>query len=279
MSRIIRHAGVATVRQSLNFQREFAPILSQIMNSAPAEVVSTAKMCCSTEHVASNVLLSPNELKVIQSDFAKHKKKARTKVKTNSEQLKVAAIATLADYQEKLLVSHPEMVPEKIQKVVSAKTEQETYQEIQAAFHEIKVQHAESFVANLTHAVETSAIAVGFPKVEIQKPSTQMVRVVATNDKGQNLIAEIANEKQIDIHTELIGFTDGSCEKVMRAFDNEMVQQGITTEYKEQKATLGVPQLPYAKKLLNCIKKKSRSFTDETLVPQENNDESIHIKC
>lgn len=279
MSQVIRHLGVRTINESLNFQREFAPILSDILNSAPAEVVSTAKMCCSAEHVDSNVLLSPNELKVIQRDFTKHKKKARKKVKTSSEQLKVAAIATLADYQEKLLVSSPEVVADMIQRVVAAKTEQETYQEIQSAFHEIKVQHTESFVANISHAVETSAIAVGFPKVQVQRPTAQMVRIVATNETGQNLIAEIANDKQIDIHTELIGFTDGTCEKVMRAFDDEMVLHGVTTEHKEQQPTLGVPQLPFAKRLLGCVRKKSRSFADEAIVSHDNNKDLIHINC
>lgn len=279
MSQIIRHIGVATVQESLNFQREFAPILSEILNSAPTEVVSTAKMCCSAVPVDSNVLLSPNELKVIQRDFTKHKNKARERVKTSSEQLKAAAIATLTDYQDKLLVSRPEIVADKIQRVVTAKTEQETYQEIQSAFHEIKVQHAESFVANIAHAVETSAISVGFPDVQVQRPSTQMVRVVATNDTGQNMIAEITNDQQIDIHTELIGFTDGTCEKVMRAFDDEMVLHGMTTKHKEQKPTLGVPQLPFAKRLLGRIRKKSRSFADETIVSQDNNNESIHINC
>lgn len=279
MSQIIRHIGVATVQESLNFQREFAPILSEILNSAPTEVVSTAKMCCSPEHVESNVLLSPNELKVIQRDFTKHKKNARKKVKTNSEQLKVAAIATLTDYQEKLLVSRPEVVADKIQRVVSAQTEQETIQEIQSAFHEIKLQHAESFVANIAQAVETSAIAVGFPDVQVQRPTAQLVRVVATNDTGQNLIAEVTNDQQIDIHTELIGFTDGTCEKVMRAFDDEMVLHGVTTKHKEQKPTLGVPQLPFAKRLLGRIRKKSRLFADEAIVSQDNNNEIIHINC
>lgn len=279
MSQMIRHIGVTTINESLNFQREFAPILSEILNSALEEVVSTAQMCCSAEHVNSNVLLSPNELKVIQRDFTKHKKKARKRVKTSSEQLKVAAIATLTDYQDKLLVSRPEIVADKIQRVVTAKTEQETYQEIQSAFHEIKVQHTESFVANIAHAIETSAIAVGFPDVQVLRPSTQMVRVVATNDTGQNLIAEIANDQQIDIHTELIGFTDGTCEKVMRAFDDEMVRHGVATKHKEQKPTLGVPQLPFTKRLLGRIRKKSRSFADETIVSQDNNNESIHINC
>lgn len=277
MSQIIHHVGVATVNESLNFQREFAPILSSIMNSAPIEITAAVKECSDMHYAASEVLLSPNKLKVIQTDFDKHLQQAQNQVAGHSEQLKIAAIATLVDHQENLLVSKPQLIAESIQNIVAAENETEVYQEVKLAFHEIKLQHTEAFIANITHAVEESAAAVGFKEVQVQMPSDQLVRVVATNTSGQNLIAEIANEKQVDIRTELIGFTDGSCDRVVRMFDNEMVSRGISTEYKEQKPTYGVPQIPYAQKLLKPSSNMHRSFEDEVVAGEDIND-TITIK-
>ena len=277
MSQIIHHVGVATVNESLNFQREFAPILSSIMNSAPIEITAAVKECSDMHYAASEVLLSPNKLKVIQTDFDKHLQQARNQVAEHSEQLKIAAIATLVDHQENLLVSKPQLIAESIQNIVAAENETEVYQEVKLAFHEIKLQHTEAFIANITHAVEESAAAVGFKEVQVQMPSDQLVRVVTTNTSGQNLITEIANEKQVDIRTELIGFTDGSCDRVMRMFDDEMVSRGISTEYKEQKPTYGVPQIPYAQKLLKPSSNMHRSFEDEVVAGEDIND-TITIK-
>ncbi len=277
MSQIINHTGVATVNESLNFQREFAPILSTILNSAPNEITTAVKKCCCTHRAASEVLLSPNELKVIQNDFDKHMQQVQQQVTENGEQLKVAAIATLMDHQENLLVSNPQLVVESIQKIVAAEKVSDVYQEVRSTFHEIKVQHTEAFVANIRHAVEESAVAVGFKEVLVQVPSAQLVRVVATNTSGQNLVTEITNEKQVDIRTELIGFTDGSCERVMRMFDDEMVSRGISTEYKEQTPTYGIPQIPYAQKLLKPSSNKHRSFEDEVVAEEDIND-NITIK-
>lgn len=105
-----------------------------------------------------------------------------------------------------------------------------------------------------------------------------MIRVVATNQTGQNLIAEIEIERQVDIRTELIGYTDGSCEKVIRAFDDEMISRGITTRKKEQKSTYGIPHLPYAKRILKPRVFQQRTFADETQISRAGNETTITIK-
>ena len=119
-------------------------------------------------------------------------------------------------------------------------------------------------------------MAVGFNEVVVQQPQGGLVRVVATNPAGQNLVAEIDSAKQVDIHAELVGFTDGSCSKVMRAFDDEMVKRGIKTQSKVQKATNGVPQMPYAKAITKA-RRSRRSFKEETAVSQEGAANTITI--
>ena len=279
MSQEINYTEIKTVNTADNYQREFAPIISQILNAAPAEISAGVKKCCGVCHPKSTQLLSPTEMKIIQVDYDKHLQAVQKQNRVDIEQLKVAALATLVTSQENLLVSDPVLVAKKIQHVVDATTVAGTRQAIKTAIHEIKVQHTESFVANVVKAVEQSAISVGFKEVKVQKPSPQMVRVVAVNNSGQNLIAEIENDKQVDIRTELIGFVDGSCNKVMRAFDDEMMARGITTSHKEKKQTHGIPQMPFARKLTKAKKTMRGTFEDENAGNQEKNNELTTIKC
>lgn len=278
MSQELYYQRVATVTEANDFQREFGPVIAQIMSTAPANVVAGVKKCCKKKRVNSKTLLAPSEMKVIQADYDKHLSAAKEQKCGKVEQMKVAAIATLVKSQDNLLVSEPDVVVEKIQRIVDSDTVQEISQEIKTTFKEIKSQHSRKFVSRVSEAIKESAVAIGFKKVSVQEPHIGLVRVVATNHSGQNLIAEIATDKQVDIRTELVGFTDGSCEKVIRCFDDELSIRGITMDHKEQKATFGVPRLPYAQTLLKRRTVNNRVFYDETICNEDNTNNRITIK-
>lgn len=277
MSQELTVTEVRTV-EAQNFQREFAPVLSQILNAAPIEVSTGVKKCCGKCHAKSNTLLAPSELKVIQTDYDRHIAVAQKHYYGKVEQVKVAAIATLVQSQENLLVSEPSVVAEQIQRIVDAKSVREACQEVKSTFKEVKAQHTKTFVANLTKAVKVSAISVGFKYISVQEPQSGMTRIVGTNQTGQNIIAEIETDKQVDIHTELVGFTDGSCEKVMRKFDEELCTRGITTKQKEQKPTYGIPRMLYAQRLAKPKPMHRRVFEDEATAAQEKTIERITLK-
>ena len=278
MSQEMNYQRVATVTEANNFQREFGPVIAQIMSTAPSDVVAGVKKCCKRKRVKSKTLLAPSEMKVIQADYDKHLVSAKKQTFGQVEQLKVAAIATIVKSQDNLLVSEPEVVAEKIQRIVNSRTVQEVSQEIKTTFSEIKSQHSSTFALRVSDAVKESAIAVGFKKVSVQEPHIGLVRVVATNQTGQNLIAEITTEKQVDIRTELVGYTDGSCETVMRRFDDEMSIRGVTMGHKEQKPTYGIPRMPYAQRLLKPRVFKKRTFNDEPTCSEDNTMNTISIK-
>ena len=279
MSQELSYQRVASVSEAVNnYQRELGPIIAQIMSSAPAAVTAGVKKCSGDKRVKSRVLLAPTELNVIQTDFDQHLKEAKTQDCGKVEQMKVAAIATIAKSQDNLLLSEPDVVVDKIQRIIEAGTVRGVKQEIKAAFQEIKTQHTKSFVDNVSNAVQESAASIGFKTISVQEPHIGMVRIVAVNQTGQNLIAEIESNEKVDIHSELVGYADGSCEKVMKAFDDEMSARGITTERKEQKPTYGIPQLPFAKRLLKNKAIKRRTFKDESPVQNETSVNQITIK-
>lgn len=224
--------------------------------------------------------MAPTELNIIQTDFEKHLIASHKQTQTENTRLKIASIATLAKSQENLMVTSPSVIAESIHRIVNAPTVKETNKEIISAFREIKEQHTLAFSRNLSIAIKESAIAVGFRKVQIsEEKNMKTIRIIATNSTGQNLISEIdTSNKQVDIRTELIGYTDGSCEHVIRAFDDELSARGITTKVKEQKATKGVPQMPYTQKLVKSKKIVYRTFEDEPTISENKAQNIITIK-
>lgn len=278
MSQEMSYQRVMTIREANNFQRQMSTVIAQVMNSAPAEVKADVKKCCKKKRTKAKSLMAPSEMKIIQTDYNRHLAMAERQTTGKVEQLKVAAITTLEKSQDNLLVSEPSVVADKIHHIIEAQTVQDVTREIKATFKEIKSQHSKTFVSNISTAVQESAVAIGFRNVSIQEPHMGMIRVVATNQTGQNLIAEIEIERQVDIRTELIGYTDGSCEKVIRAFDDEMISRGITTRKKEQKSTHGIPHLPYAKRILKPRVFQQRTFADETQISRAGNETTITIK-
>ena len=236
------------------------------------------KKCCKRKRTKTKSVLAPTELTVIQTDFDKHIAIAQEQKQAAETQLKVAAIATLVKSQENLMVSSPSVVAESIQRIIDAPTVQEANKEIKTAFKEIKSQHTQSFASNVSVAVKESAIAVGFREVKVVQENLNLTRIVATNSSGQNLIAEIDTSAQVDIRTELIGYTDGSCERVIRAFDNELSVRGITMKIKKQKATNGIPQMPFAQKLVKPRKIVPRTFADESAISENEAQNVITIK-
>lgn len=265
MSQELYYTRVSTVQEANNYQRQFAPVIAQMLNAIPPEISSGVSKCCKKKRVKKAVALAPSEMGVIQTDFDKHLSVARREVTSEVEQLKIAAVATLVKSQDNLLISNPTIVTEKVQRIMDASTAKTAIQEIKSTFHEIKEQHTKAFVSHVTNAVKESSAAVGFTEIRVQEPDEKLLRVIATNPIGQNLIAEILTTNQTDIRTELIGFTDGSCKHVIRAFDDEMNARGITTKQKEQKPTLGIPQMPFAQKLLKPQREsRNRTFVDES---------------
>lgn len=252
-----------TVSAEVQFQRDFAPLIADILNSAPIEVKAGVNKCIKSCHPQSSKILAPSELKVIQADFENNVIEAKKQNIVKTEQLKVAALATMVSSQDKLVMSQPAEVAEKIQNIIEATTVADVEREVRGTFKEIKTQHNQVFVSKLSEAVQGSVVDVGFNEVTV-KADDSMVRVVGTNHIGQNLIAEISTTDTTELQAELVGFTDGSCAKVMRSFENALASRGVTAKDKQQKATHGIPQMNYAKKLVKA-RRKQRTFSNDTI--------------
>lgn len=270
MSQVINIEQVSTVQEANNFQREMGPVIAQVMCSAPIGVTAGVKKCGAKARSKSTAIMAPSKMDNIQKDFNRNLAVSRTFSNEKAEQLKVAALATLIQSQENILISKPEEIASGMQRIMDAGTIQEVSREITRTFQEIRKQHSHEFTKNVAIAVKDTAVSIGFETVAVQKPTPGMIRIVASNQSGQNLIAEIETGKKVDIRSELIGYTDGSCTKVMRAFDDGLVARGITMEHKEQKPTWGIPRLSYSKKI-KAPRRAARFFAEEAVSEQADN--------
>ena len=265
---------VIRVDPAMVYQRNLAPILARVLYSSPIEIAANVESCCKSKCEVGRHTLGSVEFNTMQVASDSKNVTEQSADLIQGLKLKVAAISTLVQSQESLVVSDSKVVGEKIQRIVEAKTVSETKAQIHDAFHEIKSQHKQVMVSSVTEAVKESSIAVGFNEVKVMSQEQDMVRVIATNKVGQNLIAEIDSKKQIDIRTELIGYTDGSCKRVINAFEEELSKRGVSSHGREQKATNGIPQMEYAKKLIKP-KRTIRLFMDEESTIQENENSNI----
>ena len=277
MSQELYYREVSTVSEARNFERNFGPIVAQVLNSAPVEVQSGVKECSVKKYGKVPNLVAPTKLHEIQTDFDRQLTTVGRR-QSAATQLKVAALATLVASQDNLAVSSPDAIVDHLQRIVESSNVESANREIKAAFKEIKVQHTQVFISNLATAVRMSAEAIGFRRIKVDNQSEDKVRIVSENSTGQNLIAEIAIGSTIDIHTELLGYTDGSCRKVMTAFDKELSSRGVSMETKTRNETNGVPQMPYSQVLVKKASSINRTFIDEESEERVKQCDTITIK-
>lgn len=247
MSQELTYSRVNTVQLNATiFREQMAPVLSEILKAAP--VSARQKCAVSTPAVlVTDTVLAPSELTHIQTAFEQNM--AALKGTDNVVRLQASTLSTLSSVQTQLAVTQPYIIAAKLQELTSASTVADASKAVESVFAEIRLQHTGAFVSGLTSAITGSAAAIGFSEVKIMENSN-MIRIVTKNKRSQYLVSEIEIGKTVDVKSEFVGISDGSCAQTMCKYEEELANRGVTFSAKEQKATLGVPQMPFSKKLL-----------------------------
>lgn len=252
MSQELVYSRVNTVQQdATRFHQQMAPVISEILETVSVEVRQKCTAIPASVS-ASDMLLAPSELMHIQREFERNM--TALKGSDNIVRLQASALNTITSVQSQLAVSQPEVITARLQALTSATTVDGASKAVESLFAEIRHQHTGEFVSGLTTAISGAAATIGFSNVNIVEHSSNMVRIVAKNQDSQYLISEIEVGRSVDVHSELVGITDGSCAHKMRKFEEELAKRGVTVSEKKQKATQGIPQMPFSKKIQ---KKKS----------------------
>lgn len=268
MSQEITYTHINTVEQdAAAFREQISPLLDSIIQTA------TSKVRCNLTHTrhpqltSSDKLLAPSELTLVQDEFEHNM--AKLKGTDNVMRLQSSALNTLASVQDNIALSNPTEVKYRIETLMAARNVATASQSVESLFSEVRHQHTQAFLNGLTSAITQSAAIIGFSNARVVERTPNFIRVLGKNSLSQYLVCEIELDKTIDLHSELVGVADGSCFHTMRMFEDELAKRGISVSEKKQKATRGIPQMPFSKRLVKRTSTSPRVLEDETVIDDE----------
>lgn len=142
-----------------------------------------------------------------------------------------------------------------------------------------------SHQATLTQALVTAcgnaSVEAGFPHLETTLGLDGATRVIATDSDGRALITEVRTDRdaEIQVETEVVGVTDGSCVNIMDRFDSALEKQGVRTHTPVRKATSGICELTAAKEFLKKMQPRVTTRQNNSQRTQKlNQSHSIRVR-
>jgi ribosomal protein S28E/S33 len=176
---------------------------------------------------------------------------------------KVTTMATLAVTPYRTTESVK--IQQCVDQLVIASSAQQVQLVQQQLLQALEAGNQQVLVQSLVHVVNQASVKAGFAqvKVDIFKGNH---RVIATNFIGQALITEIDATDQVNITTEVIGVTDGSCSGILDRFEQALLEEGVVRDGSpERKFTGGVVDLDAAKDFIRShVKPKKVASSDRT---------------
>jgi hypothetical protein len=122
----------------------------------------------------------------------------------------------------------------------------------------VEEEHAACFANALTATCTASASALGFESESVVT-TKGVTKIVATDGSGRSLITVVhagANETP-RLETEVVGVSDGSCQRILDQFDAELAKRGVDGAPPERKTTGGLCMLEAAREFVTKKLKKS----------------------
>ena len=278
MSQETSYYQIQRVEEINNYAESVAQIMRNTMRAMPIQVTSNVEKIKTVKNMfasssSANILHSPTSLKVLQKRLNQNiaiLNLDNTEQADEVTKIKAAAIAMLE--QENLRIENKELVEQVIEELLTANTLEQTTEKLSSAFAEIKREHAKVFTDTLSSAIMAASSTIGFSQVRLETVTPSLIRIIATDPKGINLISEIHTDasKKIDVLSELEGVTDGSCKTIMDEFNTELEKRGIVAVRKECKSTSGIAGLPYAKKMQKNRNTSKREFLNQQVIAKDN---------
>lgn len=202
---------------------------------------------------------SPNILRgQFKKTYASISKKMTQKGLSTLDATKASVIATISRMNFK--VEDGKNVGKILNELANTQDGNSVKREVKALMNQLKASHTKVFTSTLARACAKASLAVGFKEVEVKEVLGKL-EVIATNMIGQRLISEISMDQKtsaVNVNTETIGITDGSCSLIMNRFNDELKRTGIKIGNEEMKFTGGACQMSYAKMIDQQDKEQKR---------------------
>lgn len=209
--------------------------------------------------MGSTALYSPVNLRQQFSEIYTSSITEFSGVKEVLTRQKAAALKTISscDYQ----VQSPATIQQGITQIMQADAQQSFSRAVESVMNEIQAQHNQVFTHHLSSIVKEASIKSGFAKEVKVKVLNQKLSVIATNEHGQALLSEIQVDKKsqrLDLVTETIGISDGSCNVILQKFGEELEKAGVKYGESSSKWTGGACWLPNSKAIEKEIQGKKK---------------------
>ncbi|MGA3286370.1 MAG: hypothetical protein ABSD46_02975 [Bacteroidota bacterium] len=258
MSRITERTNVSEIEEvhaslvslgDLSSYRSSKDTLLDVSSYCPENIMSAINAACNnTESVQSNTVCSPNMLRAI---FAKSFSPAIERINTSGlsplDIKKVALISTINMMDFK--VTDKGILNEGIKAVVNAGDAKVLNSEMKSFMGNLEVMHTKVFSSNLAQACAKASVTVGFKQVEVKRVDGNL-NVIATNEIGQHINTEISIDGAnniVNARTEIIGMRNGTCDPIIKQFNQQLKRMGIKLGSEKTTSTDGNCQLPYSK--------------------------------
>jgi hypothetical protein len=209
----------------------------------------------STQHIKatnSNVIAPMSVLR--QESKAQEQTIKHILEQSKLPELEATKVETLANISATpYMLTDPTAYQEQIAAITQASSVIEVKQVDLALREKLELDHHNLFTSALVQACANAAISIGFDVIETPpSPLPSIVRVIATDKAGRNLITEINVDPAHDaaIETEVIGVSDGSCNEIMDQFDAALEAQRVRSSPPARKFTGGVCETAAARAFL-----------------------------
>jgi hypothetical protein len=151
------------------------------------------------------------------------------------------------------LVQEPAHIEQHLTALVAAKTVEGATAARRALLEGVRVAHRQTFARAVAQACSNAACQIGFSRIQMRTGRSGELRLLAENDLGQALVAEIHAGAGGDpsLAAEVVGVRDGSCRRIMDAFEKALAEQGVRYGPPRRQPTGGVCQLETAQEFVS----------------------------
>jgi len=152
-------------------------------------------------------------------------------------------------------VENKNAITEKVVQMLHA-DKQSFKQSVEAVMNEIQVQHGSVFTKQMVEIVSKASVDAGFKTVNVVVKNSVPV-ITAVDANGRGIVSEIRTDNKthvLDLVSETVGMTDGSCNDAIQAFSASLQKYGVKYSDANRKWTGGNCWLPNAKEVEQTIK-------------------------
>ena len=210
--------------------------------SAAANAAFKALTASLDQQHTSNKVLANSELRLQQPTIASQTQVQISQYGLSSvENAQVQAIATLNNTG--YVIADQQQVLQSVQQILTASSVQQVNAAKQQCTQVLEANNQQALVQSLTIACQNASLKSGFSQITTQNRQGK-TRIIAKNYTGQALVSEIDTSDQVQISTETVGISDGSCTEIIAKFEKALEEEGVIRQgIPDRKFTGGICEL------------------------------------